>query len=75
MKIICSWCRRAGKADLVGEKTPLDDPRETHGICTPHRLQLEGLWKQPPYPSPATGDTRSTVVKTGLARLQGPHQS
>jgi hypothetical protein len=74
MKIICSWCRRAGKADLVGEKIPLDDPRETHGICTAHRLQLEGLWKQFPYPSSATGDTPSTIGNTALARCQDPHK-
>ena len=37
MKIVCSWCRQEGKAELVGEKAPLDDARETHGICVVHR--------------------------------------
>src|SRR2546426_2574623 len=32
MKIVCSWCRKEGKAGIVGEKAPLDDARETHGI-------------------------------------------
>jgi hypothetical protein len=73
MKIICSWCRRAGKVDLVGEKIPLDDPRETHGICTAHRLQLEGLWKQRSYPSPATGDPQLIVGNTALALPQDPY--
>ena len=67
MKIICSWCRRAGKTDLVGEKIPLDDPRETHGICMAHRLQLEGLWKTGSGSSAATKDTRATVGNTALA--------
>lgn len=74
MKIICSWCRRAGKADLVGEKIPLDDPRETHGICKAHRLQLEGLWKKGSGASAATGDTRSTVGNTALARHEDPRK-
>jgi hypothetical protein len=37
MKIVCSWCRQEGKTELVGEKAPLDDARETHGICVFHR--------------------------------------
>lgn len=72
MKIICSWCRRAGKADLVGEKIPLDDPRETHGICKAHRLQLEALWKKAACTSATTGDARSTAGNTALARCQDP---
>ncbi len=41
MKIICSWCRQEGKAALVCEKAPLDDARETHGICAVHRHHIE----------------------------------
>jgi hypothetical protein len=45
MKIICSWCRQEGKAELVGEKAPLDDARETHGICFVHRRNVEARWQ------------------------------
>lgn len=45
MKIVCSWCRQEGKAELVGEKAPLDDARETHGICVVHRYEVEARWQ------------------------------
>jgi hypothetical protein len=45
MKIVCSWCRKEGKAEFVGEKAPLDDARETHGICVVHRRDVEARWK------------------------------
>jgi len=41
MKLICAWCRKEGKPDLMGEKEPLEDQRETHGLCPEHRLQVE----------------------------------
>jgi hypothetical protein len=44
MKIVCSWCRKEGKAEFVGEKAPLDDARETHGICILHRDQIRNHW-------------------------------
>ena len=40
MKLICSWCRAEGRPGLLGEKPPLDDPTETHGICRRHRNEL-----------------------------------
>ena len=45
MKIVCSWCRKEGKAEFVGEKAPLDDARETHGICVLHRDQVRRHWQ------------------------------
>ena len=45
MKVVCSWCRKEGKAEFVGEKAPLDDPRETHGICALHRDQIRQHWQ------------------------------
>jgi hypothetical protein len=44
MKIVCSWCRKEGKAEFVGEKAPIDDARETHGICVVHRAQVQAHW-------------------------------
>jgi hypothetical protein len=40
MKLICAWCRAEGRPGLLGEKPPLDDPTETHGICRRHREEL-----------------------------------
>ena len=40
MKAICAWCKRDGHAGLLGDREPLDDPAETHGICPHHRAQL-----------------------------------
>ncbi len=45
MKIVCSWCRQEGKPELVGEKAPLDDARETHGICVVHRHEVDARWQ------------------------------
>jgi hypothetical protein len=58
MTIVCSWCRGEGLAGIVGEKAPLDDRRETHGICTSHRLSEQARWH-----SPATGlnDARNRI--------------
>ncbi|MBI2218711.1 MAG: hypothetical protein HYU51_15590 [Candidatus Rokubacteria bacterium] len=36
MRVVCAWCRREAKPALIGEREPLDDPQETHGICRAH---------------------------------------
>lgn len=46
MRIICAWCLQEGKIALLGEKVPLDDPRETHGICKAHRLAVQAEWRK-----------------------------
>ncbi len=46
MRIICSWCLREGKIGLIGEKSPLDDLRETHSICSAHYEEIEIRWKK-----------------------------
>lgn len=40
MKVLCAWCQREGKPALLGERDPLDDPKETHGICAEHARRL-----------------------------------
>jgi len=45
MRIVCSWCREEGRAEYVGEKAPLDDARETHGICTFHHHEVQNRWR------------------------------
>lgn len=50
MKVICSWCKEQGRPELVREKAPLADARETHGICEFH-LQQMGICHDPLVPS------------------------
>lgn len=45
MRIICSWCRVEGQIGLAGEKVPLEDRRETHGICIAHRIAVQARWR------------------------------
>jgi hypothetical protein len=40
MKVTCAWCQREGEPATLGERAPLDDPAETHGICRRHTLRL-----------------------------------
>ena len=40
MRVMCSWCQREGEPASLGERAPLDDPAETHGICRRHTLGL-----------------------------------
>ncbi len=71
MKIICSWCRQEGRTELVGEKAPLDDARETHGICVTHRRQVQIHWQQTvPAPAPA-GQNQGARLFGILARWTG----
>lgn len=36
MRVICAWCRQEGRPGFLGEREPLDDRSETHGICQRH---------------------------------------
>lgn len=36
MLLVCAWCEREGRMGLLGETSPFDDPRTTHGICWMH---------------------------------------
>jgi len=40
MKVTCAWCQEEGEPASLGERAPLDDPAETHGICRRHTLDL-----------------------------------
>ena len=72
MKIVCSWCRQEGKAELVGEKAPLDDARETHGICVVHRHAIEARWQAvhtSTHPGLPTGLSSALFRWTGLLNV------
>ncbi len=40
MKVLCAWCVRDGKPAFLREKSPIDDPSETHGLCGDHFTSL-----------------------------------
>jgi hypothetical protein len=40
MRVTCAWCQREGEPASLGERAPLDDPAETHGICRRHTVGL-----------------------------------
>lgn len=40
MRAICAWCRAEGSPGDLGEREPLADPVETHGICPRHLTQF-----------------------------------
>ncbi len=40
MRVVCAWCQAEGRPGALGEKPPLDEPGETHGICWQHRIRL-----------------------------------
>jgi hypothetical protein len=40
VKAYCAWCRQEGRDGDLGEREPLDDPRETHGVCDRHQQEL-----------------------------------
>ena len=40
MKVACAWCEHEGQPAILGERAPLDNPAETHGICRRHTLDL-----------------------------------
>ena len=69
MKIVCSWCRQEGKPELVGEKAPLDDARETHGICVVHRHEVEVRWQTSIHTASRSGF--KTELSSALFRWTG----
>lgn len=74
MKVVCSWCRKEGKAEFVREKAPLDDARETHGICVLHRDQIRQRWQASVQSSSTKGlftsaSTFALLRWTGLLNL------
>jgi hypothetical protein len=40
MRVSCAWCQHEGRPATLGERAPLDNPAETHGICRRHTLDL-----------------------------------
>src|SRR5262249_33400822 len=52
MKAWGAWGQEEGKPGFLGERAPLDDPSDTHGICDHHRTQLLAALPQRPAATP-----------------------
>jgi hypothetical protein len=71
MKIVCSWCRKEGKSEIVGEKAPLDDARETHGICVAHRRVVQVHWQESGSILAGSGATQGAGMSSMLFHWRG----
>lgn len=47
MRAICAWCRAEGAPADLGERQPLDDHNETHGLCQRHLSQFVAAAARP----------------------------
>ena len=65
LRAFCAWCQREGGPAYLGEREPLDDDSETHGVCRRH---LQGILSA--LPSPSFPDvTYLFVIKPSEAAL------
>ncbi|HSE04912.1 MAG TPA: hypothetical protein VLK35_12230 [Methylomirabilota bacterium] len=65
MRAFCAWCQREGGPAFLGEREPLDDDGETHGVCRRH---LQGILAA--LPSHSFPDvTYLFVIKPGETAL------
>jgi hypothetical protein len=48
VRAICSWCQAEGSPADLGEREPLDDLAETHGVCQRHLTQFLGSARSRP---------------------------
>jgi hypothetical protein len=71
MKIACSWCRKEGKTEIVGEKAPLDDDRETHGICATHLREVQAPWQASSGVTARSGAPHGPGISSVLFRWIG----
>jgi len=62
MKAWCAWCQEEGKPGFLGERPPLDDPSDTHGICDHHRTLLLAALPQRPAASPGRPVRRMLLI-------------
>jgi len=65
LRAFCAWCQREGGPAFLGEREPLDDESETHGVCRRH---LQGILAT--LPSQSFPDvTYLVVIRPGEVEL------
>lgn len=65
MKAFCAWCQREGGPAFLGEREPLDDDSETHGVCRRHLQSILAALPSTSFPD----ITYLFVIKPGEAAL------
>jgi hypothetical protein len=40
MIVVCAWCQSLGRAAVLREKEPQEDPAVSHGICDDHAVLM-----------------------------------
>jgi hypothetical protein len=50
MRAVCAWCRREGREGYLGNREPLSNPGETHGICARHQEAVLSTLAAPSFP-------------------------
>ena len=50
MKVICAWCKQEGRSGMLGQREPIDDTTETHGVCAVHSERLLEQLPSPAFP-------------------------
>ena len=61
LRAFCAWCQRDGGPSFLGDREPLDDDSETHGVCRRHLQYI--LAALPSYSFPDV--TYLVVVRPG----------
>jgi hypothetical protein len=80
MRAICAWCRAEGSPADLGEREPLEDTNETHGLCQRHLTHFLAAARS----RPSAGLRLLIVVKRsekslyeyltrGMAGVEGVH--
>jgi len=50
VRAICAWCQAEGAPADLGEREPLDDPSETHGLCERHLTAILDSQRSQSFP-------------------------
>jgi hypothetical protein len=65
LRAFCAWCQREGGPAFLGEREPLDDDSETHGVCRRHLQNILAALPSQSFPEV----TYLVVVKPGETAL------
>jgi len=65
LRAFCAWCQREGGPAFLGERAPLDDESETHGVCRRHLQHILAALPSQSFPDV----TYLFVIKAGEAEL------
>ena len=65
LRAFCAWCQREGGPAFHGEREPLDDDSETHGVCRRHLQSILSALPSQSFPD----TTYLFVIRPGEAAL------